>query len=384
MGKDHQLPRKSKVDQSKVRRSGIGLRGYDEDLAYDGYTLFWANAGDGTVYLIDMLGNIENIWKTGYRPGLGGILTESGTLFYNGRTEEDSERYIASQPWKGGIMMEFDWDGNLLWQLEHPDHHHWGIPLKNGNVMFISLERLDDEFARQIQGGRPGTEFNGEEMYGDTLIEMTRTGDIVWEWKSSEHLEPEQFPLVGEQIERDEWTHMNSVYEMDDGNLVLSFRNLSSVIIIDRQSGEVLWHLGPPTLAQQHAPVPVGAGNLLIFDNGTHRADDFTPFSRVLEVNIETKEIVWSYQEKYTSDFFSPLISNATRLPNGNTLICEGTFGRLFEVIPEGEVVWEYVNPFFFPLSDEPDAAISNRCFRCYRYSEEMVDLARQTSTIRR
>ncbi len=52
-------------------------------------------------------------------------------------------------------------------------------------------------------------------------------------------------------------------------------------------------------------------------------------------------------QEKREYEFYSPRISNAQRLPNGNTLICEGDFGRLFEVTRDGELVWEYVNPYF-------------------------------------
>lgn len=77
------------------------------------------------------------------------------------------------------------------------------------------------------------------------------------------------------------------------------------------------------------------------------------------------------------SDFFSPLISNATRLPNGNTLICEGTFGRLFEVTAAGECVWEFVNPHFYPTSDDEDAPLSNRVFRCYRYSPDEIARSR-------
>ena len=35
------------------------------------------------------------------------------------------------------------------------------------------------------------------------------------------------------------------------------------------------------------------------------------------------------------------------RLPNGNTLICESLMGRFLEVTMDGEVVWEFVNPFY-------------------------------------
>src|SRR5262245_44243265 len=72
-------------------------------------------------------------------------------------------------------------------------------------------------------------------------------------------------------------------------------------------------------------------------------------------------------------EFFSPRISNAQRLPNGNTLICEGDSGRLFEVTAGGELVWEYVNPYF------GGAPTNNRVFRAYRYSAEEIARARAT-----
>jgi hypothetical protein len=86
-------------------------------------------------------------------------------------------------------------------------------------------------------------------------------------------------------------------------------------------------------------------GNVLLFDNGMHINQ--LPRSRVLEVNPETDEIEWSYESEHYLEFFSPHISGAQRLWNGNTLICEGDRGRLFEVTPKGEVVWEFYNPHY-------------------------------------
>jgi len=82
--------------------------------------------------------------------------------------------------------------------------------------------------------------------------------------------------------------------------------------------------------------MPLPNGNFLLFDNGPHRLDHTMPFSRIIEVDLATKQIVWKYQEKRESDFFSPRISNAQRLPNGNTLICEGDFGRLVRAAEAG------------------------------------------------
>ena len=127
--------------------------------------------------------------------------------------------------------------------------------------------------------------------------------------------------------------------ELPNGDIVVSFRTISTVIIIDRKTGNIIWKLGAPPLCGQHAPTPLPNGNLLIFDNGPHRVDHVMPFSRVIEVERSSMKIVWEYREKRESYFFSPRISNAQRLPNGNTLICERDFGRLFEVTAGGEIV---------------------------------------------
>jgi Arylsulfotransferase (ASST) len=238
--------------------------------------------------------------------------------------------------------------------------------------MLLSLAVLAPEFAARVRGGMPGTEHEGR-MYADTLVEMTAAGQIVWEWRSWEHLDPADYPIVASQERRTEWTHGNSVEELPGGNLLLSFRTISTVAIVERATGAVVWTLGAPPLAQQHAPTRLPNGNLLIFDNGTHRVDHPLPHSRVIEVELATKRIVWSYQERRPFDFFSPFISNAQRLPNGNTLICEGNFGRLFEVTAEGEAVWEYVSPHIGSLPDLPDHAPGNQIFRAYRYGQEEV-----------
>jgi uncharacterized protein (UPF0248 family) len=115
----------------------------------------------------------------------------------------------------------------------------------------------------------------------------------------------------------------NSILELPDGDVLVSYRPTSTVIRIDRRTGEIMWKLGPPTLSGQHAPTPLEKGNILIFDNEVHRLDDPLPFSRVIEINPVTNEIVWTYQDRPVSNFFSPRMGNAQRLSNDNTLINE-------------------------------------------------------------
>ncbi len=325
--------------------------------------------GDGTVYLISLNGKVEHTWKMPYPPGLYGYLTDKGTLFYNGKIPNDT--FLGKAPFKGGVTLEADWTGKVLWEVRHPNHHHDGRLLRNGNVILLCATELPDDVAKKVQGGRPGTEEKGK-IWADYLVEMTKDGRMVWEWRSWEHLDPAKDTITATQDERAEWTHGNAIAELPDGNLLVSFRDISTIIKIERQTGHIVWSLGAPPLSGQHAPTPLPNGNILIFDNGPHRLDESFPFSRVIEVNPRTKGIVWKYQEGVPSNFFSPRISNAQRLPNGNTLINDGWFGRFFEVTSAGDVVWEYVNPYFGPAT-EPAKAQSNNVFRVYRYTDKEI-----------
>jgi Arylsulfotransferase (ASST) len=345
------------VEQNKVRRSGIGLRAYNRDKAFPGFTLFAPIVAGGKVYLIDLNGEIVHSWQMPYPPGMYGYLTDQGNYFYNGKKLEDSTRYIGSRPWKGGVVLEADWNGRILWELQHPDHHHDGIRLRNGHVLLICLALLPRELIPKIRGGLPHTEHDGE-IYADYLVEMTINGQIVWEWRTWEHLDPETDCITAVQDPRDEWTHANGLAELPNGDIVVSFRQISTVIIIDRKTGKVIWKLGAPPLSGQHAPMPLENGNLLLFDN------------------YRRSKLFGSTKSGGNMNFFSPRISNAQRLPSGNTLICEGDFGRLFEVTAGGELVWEYVNPFF----NEGPNGVNNRVFRAYRYSAEQIAKAKATA----
>jgi len=102
-------------------------------------------------------------------------------------------------------------------------------------------------------------------------------------------------------------------------------------------------------------------GNILIFDNGPLRG-----YSRVIELNPLTERIEWEYTGKPDREFLSRAISSAQRLPNGNTLVCDGNNCRLFEVTPDKEIVWEFVNPYKSPNG-------RRAIYRCLRYSPEYV-----------
>ena len=202
-------------------------------------------------------------------------------------------------------------------------------------------------------------------MWADVIVEVDAAGNRVWEWHATEHLDAET-DIITFNDRRDEWSHGNTVVPLPDGRVMFSFRNISTVGIIDKATNEIVWKAGYETLAQQHDPSMLPNGNVLIFDNGSHRRDEPLPSSRVIEISQRTNLIAWEYFDSPAYDFFSPYISGARRLGNRNTLITEGMYGRMFQVTREGEVVWEYINPHF---NADSENLIANRVFRATHYT---------------
>ena len=75
----------------------------------------------------------------------------------------------------------------------------------------------------------------------------------------------------------------------------------------------------------------------------------------MIEFDPTTQQIVWSYAGTAEQPFESEVRSSQERLANGNTLITESDGGRLFEVTPAGEIVWNYLNPVRAPAQRRPD-----------------------------
>ncbi len=219
-----------------------------------------------------------------------------------------------------------------------------------------------------------------------------------------------------------DWMHLNSVSKLgpnklfDSGdkrfhpeNIIWSGRETNIIAIIDKETGKIVWQIGPDymtnaalrKLGQVIGPHHVhmiprglpGEGNLLVFDNGgwagygspnlgspDGRHNALRDYSRVIEFNPLTLETIWQYpapESRYAiamvgqamvgHKLYSALISSNQRLPNGNTLITEGLYGRIFEITAELEIVWEYINPYVSKKEKR------NSVYRAYRVPCEWI-----------
>ena len=145
------------------------------------------------------------------------------------------------------------------------------------------------------------------------------------------------------------------------GNLLVCFRNVNQIAVMDLPSMEIVWSWGEGILEWPHHPTMLDNGNILVFDNGIVRE-----YTRVLEMDPLTGDIVWEYDGAPDHRFYSATKGSAQRLANGNTLICDADNGRAIEVTCDGEIVWEWLNP-------EMKGEYRVQMYRIVRYPPEMV-----------
>ena len=143
-------------------------------------------------------------------------------------------------------------------------------------------------------------------------------------------------------------------------------RHLSSIVKINRETGDVMWILGgkqngftfinehaanaPTYFSYQHNVSVLPNGNITLFDNGNQRTPSY---SRGVEYKLDmqnmTATLVWEY--RHTPDISTNAMGSVERLPNGNTIIGWGqlpagsTDPVFTEVHPDNSTALEFFLP---------------------------------------
>ena len=196
------------------------------------------------------------------------------------------------------------------WEFQAPLLHHDFHRTESGSTIALVWNRLDQKLADKINGGfhEEGVDAG---MYGASVIEISPSGEIMNTWNAWEHLDLAE-DVICPLENRREWTHANSISLTPDGDFLISFRQTSTIGIVDRKTGEFTWKWGPGIVSHQHHPTMLENRNILLFDNGAHHRG--MNFSKVIEIDPKTNEIVWEYQGDPPLSFYSYNISSAARL----------------------------------------------------------------------
>jgi hypothetical protein len=368
------LKKERAVGFSPFRQTGLT---HSDSRSVGGYTLVTPIAGDST-FLLDDAGCVVHRWQpTGVQPGYGYLLPGSHLLLVGVSVSASTARL--------GALVELDWEGHEVWRWEQQGTHHDMCRLANGNTLALVLEPVPESIAARVKGGLSRDQLTAEQqqllsdlpvdmaglppgLLSDAIWEVTPRGDVIHVWHAYDHLDPEQDVICPLELRR-VWTWANACQTTSNGDVLVSFRYLDTVACLAWPEGKLRWKFGRGVLSHQHDPSLTPTGTLLVFDNGTHHP--VMQRTRVVEFNTETWQLVWEYRGTPEFSFSSGHISGCERLANGNTLICEGQTGRVFEVTPEGEMCWEWVTPF---LHKRRGTEVT-QLFRAHRYASDAPEL---------
>ena len=379
---------------SRARRSGLVHS--DPQRAHECLVCF--SSLDFKTHLIDPHGKEAHRWEYAGQPGNLIDPAVNGGRRGHVLVQYEDDEHDRESIFGNRTVAELDWNGKVVWKWGEQapggkarQNHDW-TRLANGNTLLVVA--------------RPAVvpELAAHEIGDQALLEVAPNGAVVWSWAAGDHIG--EFGLSDAGLDhlrqmlargfRDPWGYFeinnaqilgpnpwheqgHSAFHPD--NIIIDSRKANFIVIIEKATGKIVWRAGPygdpyanyeerihnnrvprplDQTAGQHsahliAPGLPGAGNLLLLDN--QGSSGYPPVglgeyagSRVLEVNPVTREIVWQYTADDSGDpvwtFFTSFVGNVQRLPNGATLINEGMNGRIFQVAPDGEIVWEYVNPF--------------------------------------
>jgi hypothetical protein len=318
-----------------------GVTIHDPGRAFQGYNLMTSGHAPG-VMLVDMDGNVVHEWFADVyeldpwpHPREANMDMEYWTramLFDNGDVIVLSERL--------GIL-KLDRDSNILWTSGHIEAHHDFDVGPEGNIYamcsdvyidddYNPYQPIADNFVRILtpQGELIRTisvrDALAASSYAPVLTRMPPAGDI----------------LHGNTVEYIQGDFEEDIAPLRMGTLLLSFRTPDLVCALDLEADTIYW-AESDLWAKQHQPTLLENGNVLVFDNCGRPHQ-----STVLEFDPGTGEVEWLYRGTEEEPFYSLSHGSCQRLPNGNTLITESNQGRVFEVTPEREIVWEYVSPY--------------------------------------
>ena len=347
-----------------ARHAGNGVTTNVEGAAAPGLTLIYGFfEGGNQIRLVRADGSVVHRWPVKYYdyfPDPAHIAPSDDVP----RTDWNAEIHGALPLPDGSIVFNFNYLGTVKldrcgqtqWTLPHLTHHAVS-QAEDGTFLIPSWRYLtgkaeypnlhppyrDERILKVSQDGKVLADISLFEIlyrnnYQGILARAGATGDIV---------------------------HVNDVEELPTsladrfpmfapGDLMISMRKGSSVIVVDPKTLRIKWYQSGPWKGQ-HDPDFLPNGRILVFNNNDDADGKGRLFggSNIMEIDPATREITYRYGMAPGQPMFTESSGKHQELPGGNVLVTEAKAGRLFEAEPGGRIVWEYINRY-----DEKDVAV--------------------------
>ena len=346
-----------------VRRRALGRPHWMTEKQYR-FSTRW-----GMIVALDAEGEVVWYYKSDFRTSGIDRLHNGNILLHR------SDSSTLEIDLLGNVVRQFYADGRPYAPPENPQAiaikgmqtlHHQPHELPNGNFLAFSANGylIEDYPTSETDPDAPRAD---QMVMADTVVELTPGGKIVWSWNSMDYLDPYRIGYdtfwsywwVRGFDQHLDWTHGNGLsYDESDDSVLVSFRNQSAIVKIDRKSKEIKWILGRhddwPVELQDKLLTPVGqlmwpgyqhnprmthAGTVILFDNRAHGGarpfEDVAPletmFSRAVEYDVDEQNMtvrqVWTSGDIQGSDpCFSYAMSDAWRLPKTDNRLVISAF----------------------------------------------------------
>ena len=357
-------------------------------------------------YLIEYTKMVNNTWSSNFLPGASVWWMGDGTILRSIRVATGpgtggTGGGVQIVEWDGTIVWDFRYstDGKI-------SHHDVkSLPNGNILMIAWESKSRNEAIAAGRNPNYVGFQGLWPDHIIEVKPTGPTSGDIVWEWHVWDHLvqdydsskdnygvvadHPELVDINYRTSSHADLMHTNSIdYNEEFDQILISVCYFNEIWIIDHSTtteeaaghtggnsgkgGDLLYRWGNPAvydagssndqkLYRQHDATWIdegcpGEGNILVFNNGANRPG--THYSSVDEIIPPVNEFgdyyleegnaygpesqTWIYTGNPPSSFYSDHLSGAIRLPNGNTLITHGAQGKIFEVTPFGQNVWQH------------------------------------------
>lgn len=253
-------------------------------------------------------------------------------------------------------LARMDACGKILWKSDFATHHSVYRD-EDGSFWVSGHHRIEKGDERASRFPPIKTPF-GE----DTLINVSPAGELLKEislleafydspwrhllWHYDVVRKPgSQDPLHLNDVETLSRELADDFPTLEAGDFVVSSRTLNAIAILNPK-GDLEWVLAGE-FTQQHDPDFEPGGRIAVFDNRydlTPKKGNFLGGSRITAVDPATNEVEDLYNSHIGDKIFYTVAAGKHQLlENGNRLITEAKSGRIFEVTPAGETVWEWI-----------------------------------------
>jgi Arylsulfotransferase (ASST) len=339
-----------------ARSAGRSVTLHDPLLAQEGLTLY-TSGHEAAAFLIGIDGEVLHEWRRPY-----------STVWHEGaavqRPQPDSHVYFrkamlypngdllavyegaGDTPYGYGLV-KLDRNSQVIWSYLAHTHHDLDIG-PDGRIYVLTHEFVHEPLEGFGRLASPRLDDflvilspDGEELSKISLIHAVAASEYrhllygVAAYALADPLHTNTVDVIADGA-------ANFAFG-EAGQVLLSFRELSAIGVLDLDREELVWATRGSWLGQ-HDPDILPNGNILLFDNyGWFEKPEGR--SRVIEFDPRTMAIVWQYVGTPARPFESLIRASQQRLANGNTLITESSGGEILEVTPGGEIVWQFVNP---------------------------------------